>query len=98
MSKYLITERLGFFRADNNIAYNIGQIRCDIITYKNLITISNTSSIYINIEELLPILKDAWEFEDHDVTKISELKYTISYNLKVINNYLSHIIIISNEI
>ena len=47
----------------------------------------------MSIEEIIPVCKQAWEFDDSEVIKSSESLYYIKYDIKIINNYLSNIIL-----
>ena len=46
----------------------------------------------MSIEDIIPTCKQAWEFDDSEIIKLSEDLYYIKYNIKIINNYLSSII------
>ena len=82
-----IGERLGYYRYDNNIDYYIASLKCEVLTHQNKIKIHNTSSIYINIEHLLPTIKEAWGCKESDITKISNNEYHIKYDIEILNKY-----------
>ncbi len=65
----------------------------EISTHNNKIFIRNKLKNYMSIEDIIPTCKQAWEFNDNDIIKISEDLYHIKYDIKIINNYLSNIIL-----
>lgn len=92
-NNFIVCERHhGLSKHDNDISYNIASIKIVLNTSNNTILVHNTASIKINMEPLISILKEVWEFNDSDIKKISSEEFIIKYDINIINNYLSYII------
>jgi hypothetical protein len=92
--KFLYKERLGNNDNDNLLSYSAGPIDISICGWTETILIKTTETWAFLLPAILPILKEAWAIENHQIYLNNKTTITIKLTYTTILLYIEHIIVI----
>ena len=90
---YSFIDRLGLEENDNLINYYVGVFEIKLNIPEKEIIINYNLLWKKNINEILNTTKNAWEYKEEDIKKISDSQIIINMNFEILINYLDKIII-----